>query len=139
MSNKTQGATVHHPFSAHTKDILFSVAPGVPFGAALDNISCYLDMARSLANDAAMDDDGNNLMFAVEQMVLMAKAVVDSLSLGCDRYGERGSRYEALLQRLHGLCDEGVLVLSSKAGIPASDDAKQFISWVAEQVSGVPA
>ena len=50
--------------------------------------------------------------------------------------GESLSRYGAFLQRLHGLCDEGVLVLSSKAGKPAADDAKQFISRVAEQMCG---
>ena len=136
MKQTTQGTTVHYPFSAMSSDGLFSVSPGVPFEDALDDASGFLDVAKTLAKDAAMVEGGNNLMFAAAQMISMAKAVVDSVSFGCARYGERESHYEALLQRLHGLCDDGVLVLSSKAGKPAADDAKQFISWVAEQMCG---
>lgn len=75
---------------------------------------------------------------ALNDVDVMREQAIESLK-GATVERQGNSRYEALLQRLHGLCDEGVLVLSSKAGKLATDDARQFISWVAEQVSGVPA
>ena len=82
---------------------------------------------------AAMDANGNNLMFASVHMIGMAKAVVDSISFD-DSDGS--SRDDAVLQRLHRLCDEGVLVVSPQAGKPAADDARQFLRWVAERAGG---
>lgn len=130
------GTTASVAFSAYTKNDLFSVVPGVSFGAALEEISLLLDIAKRVGERSAMDADGDSLMFASVHMIGMAKAVVDSISFD-DSDGN--SRDEAVLQRLHRLCDEGVLVVSPQAGKPAADDARQFLRWVAECAGGVSA
>ena len=89
-----------------------------------------LEHAHSLVSMALNDVDGMR-----EDAIESLKGA--TVELTAEQQGN--TRYEALLQRLHSLCDEGALVVSSHAGKPAADDARQFISWVAEQVSGVPA
>lgn len=131
------GTTVPVAFSANTKNDLFSVVPGVSFDAALEEVSILLDIAKSVGERAAMDANGNNLMFASVHMIGMAKAVVDSISFDEQLDSDRSSRDEAIQQRLYRLCDEGVLVISPQAGKPAADDARQFLRWVAECAGGV--
>ena len=142
MSAKTppnSGMTVSVAFAAHTKQDLFSVVPGVSFDTALEEVSILLDIAKSVGEQAAMDAKGNNLMFASVQMVSMAKAVVDSISFDGQRDDDCSSREQAALLRLHRLFSEGVLIISPQAVKPAVNDARQLISWVAEQAGEVSA
>ena len=130
------------------RDYLFAVNEGVAASDALEEAACFLSTATESLREMAMElsengGDDHRAWAALYLCEISSAVVLASISAvnNEDRstVAVDNSRYEALLQRLHGLCDEGVLVLSSKAGKPASDDARQFINWVANQVSGVTA
>ena len=147
MPNTIKGAPVRRLTRFTTfgcsRDYLFAVNGGVGAADALEEAACFLSTAtesvRDLAAELAESGEQDHRAWAALYLCEISYAVVNA-SISAINKDERSpvvavdnSRYEALLQRLHGLCDEGVLVLSSKAGKPATDDARQFISWVAEQ------
>ena len=129
------------------RDYLFAVNGGVSAVTALEEAACFLSTATESIRDMAMDlaecGGDDHRAWAALYLCEISYAVVEA-SIGAINHEDRNpavavdnSRYEALLQRLHGLFDERALVLSPKAGKPAADDARQLISWVAEQAGEV--
>ena len=145
----TRRLTRFTTFACNRNDYLFAVNGGMGAATALEEAACFLSTATESIRDMAMDlaecGGDDHRAWAALYLCEISCAVVEA-SIGAIKHEDRSpavavdnSRYEALLQRLHGLFDERALVLSPKAEKPAVDDARQFISWVTEQVSGVSA
>jgi hypothetical protein len=84
MQTNTQPSTTaaHAFFSCNTaEESLFSVRPGVSSKNALAAASCFLDLARTCAYEGP---ESENLSNAAAYLIEMAKAVVDSLTIGID-------------------------------------------------------
>ena len=72
--------TVNHAFSLDACSFkLFSVNGGLPADQALEAASCYLDVAIRLA---VTGNDNNANPWAMRYLAGMAKALVDSISIG---------------------------------------------------------
>ncbi len=84
MQTNTQPGTTAalNFFSCNTaEESLFSVRSGVSAKNALTAASCFLDLARTCAYEGT---ESGNLSNAAAYLIEMAKAVVDSLTIGID-------------------------------------------------------
>jgi len=118
-------------------DTLFSVNAGVPAIDALETVSSFLDVARDAARKCGASSNDNSA-YAADNLITMAKALVDSVLAGS--MGAQHTPDEYLLanvfERLWSLHVNGVLVVADRACKIEQDDANAFLNWVGQQVKG---
>lgn len=93
-----QAVTVHRPFGTTRDYGVFTVQPGVPLGAAFDELSLLVSTAHAAAVDLAQllgDSDppsshaGANLTWPIVYLLDMANALQASMSLGLSAAGRQ--------------------------------------------------
>lgn len=135
MQTNTQPGTTAalNFFSCNTaEESLFSVRSGVSAKNALTAASCFLDLARTCAYEGT---ESGNLSNAAAYLIEMAKAVVDSLTIGIDsKPNERETAF--VFERLTALHENGVLIINPQAVKHEVDDAQGFLDWAGQQAEG---
>lgn len=120
-------------FSCNTaEESLFTVRPGVSAKNALTAASCFLDVARTCAYEST---EAENLSNAAAYLVEIAKAVVDSLTIGIEA-SPNDAETAHVFERLTALHESGTIIINPQAVKCQSDDAKDFLNWAGQQAKG---